>query len=556
MRQWRERNFPSIAPKRDDFIADTCSDLEFLLVWLLSPGVPSNASSTDSILDAIASAFDAIPEFNSTQSTKARLRHLLTETQKWKQQDQSGPPCIGISDRLRVIFRSSSVGSGFLRPLFSIIAIAFALLEREPRTDCDSYLLGFVADLIEEMEIPLPDLRSIIADLSRGSVGLQWTDAAAQVGYSAVLAHLLAIACDPPSDERQSPTADAQIIVHQMRPTSEAAGEGAIAELARMIGLAPVKQEVASLANLIKVRALRRGSGLKPSALSLHLVFSGNPGTGKTTVARKVAKLYKELGVLKSGHLIEADRSSLVGGHIGSTALKTKGVIEKALDGVLFIDEAYTLAKESEWDFGSEAIDTLLKDMEDHRERLVVIVAGYTDKMADFIASNPGLESRFARQLEFPDYSADEMLQIFEEMATGDGFSLSSDAGAALLSYFETVAGDDGFGNGRGVRNLFQAVQMSQANRLAPLGELDKDDLVTLTRLDILRALPADVAAAIQQARASSDNDTSFPLRKDDRVFHQKFGFGKVVELVEKAVVVEFEKAGQKRIHFAFLERA
>lgn len=201
-----------------------------------------------------------------------------------------------------------------------------------------------------------------------------------------------------------------------------------------------------------------------------------------------VAKLYKELGVLARGHLVETDRSGLVGGYVGHTALKTKEVIEKALDGVLFIDEAYTLANAYELDFGKEAIDTLLKDMEDYRARLVVIVAGYTDKISNFIASNPGLQSRFARRIEFLDYTAEEMLLIFERLATAHNFELSSDAAVALRDYLGTVEGDDGFGNGRGVRNLFEAAVLRHANRVAPMEHPSARDLTVLTYGDVLES--------------------------------------------------------------------
>ena len=221
--------------------------------------------------------------------------------------------------------------------------------------------------------------------------------------------------------------------------------------------------------------------------MSLHLVFMGNPGTGKTTVARLLAQLYANIGVLSRGQLVEVDRSGLVAGYVGQTALKTQEVIASAMGGVLFIDEAYALNGKSENDFGQEAIDTILKAMEDHRDDLVVIVAGYTELMDRFIHSNPGLESRFNRFLLFEDYTPEEMFEIFK-MRCGKGYVLAPDAEPLVRDYIAEESADGSFGNGRGVRNIFEHILVAQNNRLAKMDSVTRDDLMTLTADDVLHA--------------------------------------------------------------------
>ena len=264
--------------------------------------------------------------------------------------------------------------------------------------------------------------------------------------------------------------------------------EDLMAELDSYIGLGAVKEEVHNLINMVQVYKLRREHDLPTTDMSLHMVFTGNPGTGKTMMARMMARIYRSLGILSKGQLVEVDRSGLVAGYVGQTALKTQKVIEKAMGGVLFVDEAYALNGKSENDFGQEAIDTLLKAMEDHRDDLVVIVAGYTDLMDKFIHSNPGLESRFNRFLLFEDYSLDELMAIFK-MRCGKGYTLSPEAEPLVRDYIaEESADGDGFGNARGVRNIFEHILVAQNNRLAKMENVTREDLMTLLPEDVMHA--------------------------------------------------------------------
>ena len=256
-------------------------------------------------------------------------------------------------------------------------------------------------------------------------------------------------------------------------------------ELDSLIGLENVKEEVKTLANLVRVQQARKEEGLKNSALSYHLVFTGNPGTGKTTIARIIASIYKDLKILKKGHLVETDRSGLVAEYLGQTAVKTNAVIDKALDGVLFIDEAYTLTDDQD-SYGKEAVATLLKRMEDDRDRLVVILAGYTNNMARFITTNPGLESRFNRYIDFPDYSSDELYKIFMTLIKKYEYIIDAEAEIYIqeLIQSEVTSKGEQFGNARFIRNLFEKVLANQANRLAKEQNLSADCLRTITKED------------------------------------------------------------------------
>jgi AAA+ superfamily predicted ATPase len=329
--------------------------------------------------------------------------------------------------------------------------------------------------------------------------------------------HLRPIPIDEPTEHAAADRAGAQAIeriyttanelpAHTPSPTGRGQGEGtpqlgapsaptpaqqlaeAMAELDRLIGIDNIKQEVRTLANFLKVTAKRKAAGLPTAELSLHMIFGGNPGTGKTTVARIVGKIFSAMGVLAKGHLVETDRSGLVAEYAGQTGPKTHKKIDEALDGVLFIDEAYTLiAAEGDDPYGHEAVQTLLKRMEDNRERLVVILAGYPAEMETLLESNPGLSSRFSRRLDFPDYSPLELARIFGQMCAKNQYRVCSAVRAMAvvgLTWLHSQR-DRHFGNGRTVRNVFEDAIRRQANRIAEVSELSVEQLATLDPSDL-----------------------------------------------------------------------
>lgn len=322
-----------------------------------------------------------------------------------------------------------------------------------------------------------------------------------------------------PSPSKKEKTVDKTVAkkqeqteVDKNRPLPVENIEDLKAELNELIGLDGIKKEVSNLINIVSIHKMRKEHGLKSVDMSLHMVFSGNPGTGKTTIARMMGRIYHSLGILSKGHLVEVDRSGLVAGYVGQTAAKTSKVIEEAMGGVLFIDEAYTLASKSENDFGQEAIDTLLKAMEDHREDLIVIVAGYDGLMDTFIHSNPGLESRFNRYMHFDDYTVDEMLAILNMQLKKGEYRLDSEAVDAIKDYIlASNTSSIAFGNARGVRNIFEKLMVEQANRLATSESLTREQLMCITKADVLAARESDTQLAKyeqqQQAIAESTQD-------------------------------------------------
>ncbi len=261
--------------------------------------------------------------------------------------------------------------------------------------------------------------------------------------------------------------------------------ESLLAEMDSLIGLQGPKREIRELVDFIRVQKLRREVELPTHDSSHHLVFTGNPGTGKTTLARLVAEIYGSLGVVSRGHLVEVDRSQLVGGYVGQTAPKVKANVEQALGGVLFIDEAYSLAGRGDQDYGKEAIDALVKEMEDERGDLVVIAAGYPRPMEELLGSNPGLASRFRTTLHFPDYSTDELMEIFGMFCDRAGYKLSSEGEVLLRRRLDEAERGEGFGNGRLVRNWFEDAIERQATRLVAAGLTDVESLQRLEAVDV-----------------------------------------------------------------------
>jgi hypothetical protein len=542
---------PATAPVTAD---DFTFDLLMEIVWLT--GV-FGILRYESIVDALALAFASVANVEIADAK------VLVETGKGNHEvDLVG----GIQEII-----SLKLSEAHLRRILSILVICAVAIDENGQQDFSAKLRDFLSYLLgdsyQEKDAP-SRLFDLVCEICEYAGLLDDGLNLSRVLRSALL------------EEDRDGTLDSDEPALNP-PAWDSEYANVISELTEMIGLDAVKREVISLANFIKVRRLREAKGLKVSPISLHLVFTGNPGTGKTTVARLVAKLFNSLGVLSRDDIVEVDRSGLVAGFVGHTAIKTKTVVESAFDGVLFIDEAYSLVKESPWDFGAEAIETLLKLMEDNRHRLVVIVAGYPDKMLEFIESNPGLKSRFTRTIHFEDYSAEEMLRIFEQYAISSDFRLDTGAQQALLTYFRAKQGDAGYGNGRGVRNDFEASLRRHSDRIATMRVPLYEDLSVLLKEDVgsaptnvcasdgmeedefeleLNASPSDIVPrpsplTIEGELVARSTGAVSAFAIHDRVFHLKFGNGNVTAVDGNKLSIRFDKAGDKRVVDSFVER-
>ena len=344
------------------------------------------------------------------------------------------------------------------------------------------------------------------------------------IGAIACIVLAATVPLDLSSDEEPNPEPSENVEVSTGDSGESAAPkesvEDVLAELDSLVGLEGVKAEVKRIVNLAKVNEARRAQGLKVPPMTYHMVFTGNPGTGKTTVARIVARAFRALGIAKGGQLVETDRSGLVGRYAGETAVKTNAKVDEAIGGILFVDEAYQLANSDSDDYGKEAIATLLKRMEDDRDKLIVIAAGYTDEMRDFLDANSGLRSRFSKTIEFADYTAKELAAIFRSMAKKNEFVLAADLEEGLDAAMAklTAKRDRTFGNARFVRQLFEDATGRQANRLAESGNLDADALKTLVLADLgLGERKTDVRApTVDEVLAELDSLVGLKPVKDE----------------------------------------
>ena len=313
---------------------------------------------------------------------------------------------------------------------------------------------------------------------------------------------------DAPSEKETAPSAPQETPAPQEAKKEEETDP--MEDLDALIGLTTIKHDVKELADFVKIQKLRKDQGMKADPVSLHLVFTGNPGTGKTTVVRILSRIYRQIGVLSKGQLVEVDRSGLVAGYVGQTAIKTQEKIQEALGGILFIDEAYSLAQKDDA-FGQESIDTILKAMEDHRDDFVVIVAGYTGPMEKFINSNPGLKSRFNKYIEFPDYTLEELEGIFDMNCKKYEYQVDEDARAQIREMIKArmISRHENFANAREVRNLFEEIITNQARRIASLEEPSPEDIRRVILEDLYEAEENKPEPAPAEAEEDDEDDLS-----------------------------------------------
>ncbi len=323
-------------------------------------------------------------------------------------------------------------------------------------------------------------------------------------------------------EEQTVPEAEAEAAAQQEPEEPEI---DPMEQLNALIGLQSIKHDVKELTDFAKIQKMRKDAGMKSVPVSLHLVFSGNPGTGKTTVARILGKLYKKIGILSGGQLVEVDRSGLVAGYVGQTAIKTQEQIKKALGGVLFIDEAYSLSKKDD-PFGEEAIDTVLKAMEDNRDNLVVIVAGYTEPMERFINSNPGLKSRFNKYIEFPDYTVEELEGIFYQNCERYDYVVEEESRHHIhdMIVMRKITKQENFANAREVRNMFEEIITNQARRIAAIENPTQEQIMTITAEDLLDSETEKTEAPAEPEKEETDPGTETPEFEGSGILDRDFG--------------------------------